>query len=80
MARYTREAAELFWWDAHLVTARGTAAAAALQGDRDRAVDLLREGHEIADADPLRLHVTADPDFANLKGYPPFERLIGGGR
>ncbi len=78
--RYTREAAERFWWDAGLVTARGRAAAAALQGDRDRAVVLLREGHEIADGEPLRLHVTADPDFAGLEGYPPFDRLIGGER
>lgn len=78
--RYTRDAAARFWWDAELVTARGTAAAAALRGNRDRAVDLLREGHEIADGEPFRLHVTADPDFASLKGHPPFERLIEGRR
>ena len=78
--RFEREAAGRFWWSAELVTARGSAAAAAIQGDRDRAVELLRHGHEISDGEYLRLHVTADPDFAGLEGYPPFERMIEGGR
>lgn len=78
--RYQRGADEVFWWDAALVGSRGFGAAAALQGDRDRAVDLLRQSSELTDGDLLRLHTTADPDFASLAGYPPFERLVGSSR
>lgn len=78
--RYTRDGAGRFWWDADLVTARGPAAVAALSGDRERALEFLRTGHEIADGEPLQLHVTADPDYAGLQGYPPFERLVHGRR
>ncbi len=47
---------------------------AALLGDRERAVELLKEAHARGMRHGLELH--RDPDLAPLHGYPPFEELI----
>jgi hypothetical protein len=46
----------------------------ALLGNRDRAVQLLREAYAQGLAHSMRIH--RDPDFEGLVGYPPFEELI----
>jgi len=46
----------------------------ALLGNRDRALQLLREAFAQGVVYGVRTH--RDPDFAGLRGYPPFEELI----
>jgi serine/threonine-protein kinase len=53
---------------------RWRARIAAQLGDRDRAVDLLREAYSRGASYGLWLH--NDPLLDDLRGYPPFERFI----
>ena len=48
---------------------------AAVFGDRDRAVELLRDAIAHGAVDPWE-HLHAEPAFAGLHGYPPFDELI----
>jgi transcriptional regulator with XRE-family HTH domain/tetratricopeptide (TPR) repeat protein len=52
---------------------RSCARIAALLGNRQRAVDWLREAHEQGPS-PDWMH--ADMDFESLRGFPPFEELL----
>lgn len=47
---------------------------AAVLGDRDRAVDLLRRA--FAAGQPFGIWVHRDLDLESLRGYPPFEELV----
>lgn len=52
----------------------GRARIAALLGEPDRAVDLLRDA--IAQGFGSRLMIHGTPDFESLREYPPFEQLM----
>ena len=56
-------------------TTRARARMAALRGDRQRAVDLLRESFHQRLAGRMFLHL--DPDFASLHDFPPYRELLG---
>jgi tetratricopeptide (TPR) repeat protein len=65
------------WLAAHggARTTRARARMAALRGDRQRAVDLLREAFEQRLAGRMFLHL--DPDFASLRDFPAYRELLG---
>ena len=65
------------WLAAHegARTSRARARMAALRGDRQRAVDLLREAFEQRLAGRMFLHL--DPDFASLRDFPAYRELLG---
>jgi len=48
---------------------------AAVRGDRDRAVELLRDAIAQGAVDPWD-HLHSEPAFAALHGYPPFDELL----
>jgi hypothetical protein len=47
---------------------------AALRGDRERAVALLRHAFDLGLRNRMFLHL--DPDFEPLRDYPPYQELI----
>jgi hypothetical protein len=49
---------------------------AARLGDREGAVRLLEESREKGEVDAKSWNVHRWPDFAALRGYPPFERFL----
>jgi tRNA A-37 threonylcarbamoyl transferase component Bud32/tetratricopeptide (TPR) repeat protein len=57
------------------VPSRARARMAALRGDRQRAVDLLREAFEQRLAGRMFLHL--DPDFESLRDFPAYRELLG---
>jgi tetratricopeptide (TPR) repeat protein len=57
------------------VPSRARARMAALRGDRQRAVDLLREAFEQRLGGRMFLHL--DPDFESLRDFPPYRELLG---
>ena len=65
------------WLAAHegARTSRARARMAALRGQRQRAVDLLREAFEQRLAGRMFLHL--DPDFESLRDFPPYRELLG---
>jgi tetratricopeptide (TPR) repeat protein len=65
------------WLAAHegARTSRARARMAALRGDRQRAVDLLREAFEQRLAGRMFLHL--DPDFESLRDLPAYRELLG---
>jgi tetratricopeptide (TPR) repeat protein len=57
------------------VPTRARARMAALRGDRQRAVDLLRDAFEQRIGGRMFLHL--DPDFKSLRDFPPYRELLG---
>lgn len=67
-----------FWWTRLALTSQAFVHIAAMRGERERALELLRISADVSDGRPFYLHNSADPDLASLRGWRPIDALVRG--
>lgn len=65
-------------WYMTMIRALGEGFVRMGEGERNQAAELLARFPDTADGNVLHLHLGADPDFAPLRGFHPFDALVEG--